>query len=451
VIPGKLLVGAYPGVVDDDANMSLLWSLLTQSVTTFCCLQIEYPGPEVTPQMWRDGLAIRPYYDDVIDILRHVDGMREMSVSDRPSAAHASAAHTQATLMHPTVTTSDKIDFVHVPIVDCSVTDDTTMLNLCHDLARRLLDNDEVIYLHCWGGHGRTGTVVCILLHIIYGLDVEECLRYCQFVHDLRQVPIDVGSPQTKTQRDQVVRIVEGIVREKREKQMLEDMVGSNSVNSGVSMDQAWSEERDESNYNANNAHANNSNDRNSDKKTGTVSGYAKASAGKKSLQAMRDKSRAEKENKLIMLKETRDTNSSTNNATNNDHTTHGNGNTANRKESDTMVISGLQIAEKQQSDGAKNGATQGGVSSAKPTLMPASHSACAAAPAPASNNSGELPAMGGKATAPAAAAAKTTIAPIVAPMASGEKEDEERDAMIVTPRPPAEGTKAKVPSPRKN
>ena len=55
------------------------------------------------------------------------------------------------------MTSSDKLGFVHVPIVDCSVTDDTTIVNLCKDLVRRLAEG-EVMYLHCWGGHGRTGT-----------------------------------------------------------------------------------------------------------------------------------------------------------------------------------------------------------------------------------------------------------------------------------------------------
>ena len=33
VIPGRLLVGAYPGVTDDDENMSLIWSILSCRVT----------------------------------------------------------------------------------------------------------------------------------------------------------------------------------------------------------------------------------------------------------------------------------------------------------------------------------------------------------------------------------------------------------------------------------
>ena len=65
-----------------------------------------------------------------------------------------------------------------------------------------------MIYLHCWGGHGRAGTITCLLLHWLYGLNALDAMARCQFVHDLRRVPIVVGSPQTQTQRDQVCRVV---------------------------------------------------------------------------------------------------------------------------------------------------------------------------------------------------------------------------------------------------
>lgn len=70
-------------------------------------------------------------------------------------------------------------------------------------LAQRL-QRGEKIYLHCWGGHGRTGTVVSLMLAFMYGLNAEEAMYRCQYVHDLRKVPISVGSPQTQGQRDQV-------------------------------------------------------------------------------------------------------------------------------------------------------------------------------------------------------------------------------------------------------
>ena len=47
------------------------------------------------------------------------------------------------------------------------------------------------------------------MLHLMYGLSAQQCMQYCQLVHDLRQYPVEVGSPQTQTQCDQVVSIDE--------------------------------------------------------------------------------------------------------------------------------------------------------------------------------------------------------------------------------------------------
>jgi hypothetical protein len=85
-------------------------------------------------------------------------------------------------------------------------------------LARHLVEmvqRGHRLYLHCWGGHGRTGTVVCIMLYLIYGLSAPDAMRRCQFVHDLRRIPIDVGSPQTAKQRAQVTRIISRLMSAK--------------------------------------------------------------------------------------------------------------------------------------------------------------------------------------------------------------------------------------------
>lgn len=46
-------------------------------------------------------------------------------------------------------------------------------------LAQKLvkdISEGQIIYLHCWGGHGRTGTVVCIMLYLLYGVSGNLCL-----------------------------------------------------------------------------------------------------------------------------------------------------------------------------------------------------------------------------------------------------------------------------------
>jgi protein-tyrosine phosphatase len=67
------------------------------------------------------------------------------------------------------------LTFIHFPIRDCGVTDDGRVLELARNLVQ-CISQGEVIYLHCWGGHGRTGTLVCIMLHLMYGVSVGTAL-----------------------------------------------------------------------------------------------------------------------------------------------------------------------------------------------------------------------------------------------------------------------------------
>lgn len=96
-----------------------------------------------------------------------------------------------------------KIDFLHLPIIDGNVTTDSAMNRLAEDCMERIL-RGERLYIHCWGGHGRTGTLVAVLLGRLYGLPYTNALRYTQAFHDSRVYPQGVRSPQTPVQRAQV-------------------------------------------------------------------------------------------------------------------------------------------------------------------------------------------------------------------------------------------------------
>mmetsp|Transcript_12804 Transcript_12804/g.40615 ORF Transcript_12804/g.40615 Transcript_12804/m.40615 type:complete len:374 (-) Transcript_12804:525-1646(-) len=183
-IPGRLMVGAFPGVPDDEENERVLASILKEGVTTFVCLQREY-DPRATDDEWRSGAALRPYFSTAVDVAHELDPTRQLS-------------------------------FVHFGIEDCSVGDDGAVTQFAIDLADRIRSTNEIVYLHCWGGHGRAGTIVCLLLHLLYGLDDRAALVRCQLVHDTRRVPIAVGSPQTPRQREQVSRIIAQLRRSPR-------------------------------------------------------------------------------------------------------------------------------------------------------------------------------------------------------------------------------------------
>jgi hypothetical protein len=83
------------------------------------------------------------------------------------------------------------------------------------DLGVTTLDG-KMSYVHCWGGHGRSGLAICLLYHFLFGMNAEEAMETAQRYHDMRvSVPPDkdrfgkilypkVRVPQTDQQRDQL-------------------------------------------------------------------------------------------------------------------------------------------------------------------------------------------------------------------------------------------------------
>jgi hypothetical protein len=186
VILDRLMVGAYPSSFDDDENDEILSGILQCGISTFVCLQLEYQHG-VSEAQWRSGVSLRPYIEDAMEICE-----RERNTGH---------------LIPP-----EELKFLHHGIVDCGTTTDATVLELALDVCYRLLA-DEVIYLHCWGGHGRTGTVVAVALGLMYNLPSSEALARTQLYHDLRVCSLNVPSPQTPQQRRQVERILEAVAR----------------------------------------------------------------------------------------------------------------------------------------------------------------------------------------------------------------------------------------------
>ena len=135
-------------------------------------------SPHATERSWRSGRAPRPYMHDIRRLM---------------------AAH-KRDLPHP------KVDFVHLPIVDGSVTSDAVLDRFVDDLASRprrqatlhpLLGRPRP-HRHRRRHHARPH----VRRHHL------QALARTQLLHDLRDEPQDVGSPSTEVQRAQVRRLL---------------------------------------------------------------------------------------------------------------------------------------------------------------------------------------------------------------------------------------------------
>ena len=126
------------------------------------------------------------------------------------------------------------IRFYDFPIKDRSIDNDMRTIKFVRVLIKSLLDKNKLFYLHCRGGHGRTGILVSILLGLMFNISSNEALNYCQALHFRRwkSNSIDLTknivteeakrtchyrciSPQTKSQYSQVRRILGSLIIEK--------------------------------------------------------------------------------------------------------------------------------------------------------------------------------------------------------------------------------------------
>jgi len=104
--------------------------------------------------------------------------------------------------------------FHHFPIPDRSVVDDHIMIDYMKQIYDLLITTDKIIYIHCLGGHGRTGVVVSLFLAHKYNISSSLALQLCQILHDARWIktgkvgqPFRFKSPQTRSQIAQVHRL----------------------------------------------------------------------------------------------------------------------------------------------------------------------------------------------------------------------------------------------------
>ena len=159
VVPGtRLMAGEYPGDRDSDVAATRLAAFLDAGVRTF----VDLTAPA-------DGLV--PYEPTLRRLAMGYD-----------------------------------VERLSFPIKDVSITDDDGMCRIL-DAIDSALAADRTVYVHCWGGVGRTGTVVgCWLVR--HGKTGDEALaevaRLFQLMTPKKLARNNRGSPETHEQREMI-------------------------------------------------------------------------------------------------------------------------------------------------------------------------------------------------------------------------------------------------------
>ena len=158
VIPGRFAAGEYPGAKDPREAATRLRALLRSGIDHFIDL--------TTPQ---DGLE--PYIETA---KREARGLGLSPGWER----HA--------------------------IADVSVPSSPEQMSSILNAIDAAMDDGRTVYLHCWGGVGRTGTVVgCWLVRRGHTGDeaLEQIAEWWQGVEKVWRLP---SSPETDAQRDYI-------------------------------------------------------------------------------------------------------------------------------------------------------------------------------------------------------------------------------------------------------
>lgn len=112
-------------------------------------------------------------------------------------------------------TTPYKTNYVYInyPIIDRKIPEDwrsfaNLVVKVC--IIIRNLKQDEKVYIHCKGGHGRSGILVACIFCQYYGMSTEEALKQTARCHarrpEMREKWRKLGSPQGMRQKDFVHR-----------------------------------------------------------------------------------------------------------------------------------------------------------------------------------------------------------------------------------------------------
>lgn len=156
---GKLYGGEYPGDRNPDVARTRLRSLITLGIRTF--VDLTAPADRMSP------------YEELLAELETEAGA--------------------------------PLNRFSLPIADMAVPESGGIMETILKSIRESSSRAPAVYVHCWGGIGRTGTVVGCWLREC-GYDPEAALAHVQHLYasHMAKVRIHPESPQTPAQKDYI-------------------------------------------------------------------------------------------------------------------------------------------------------------------------------------------------------------------------------------------------------
>lgn len=201
LVPGALMTGRYPFVepsrcTSRNVGEEQLERIISHGIKTFVSLQGELPHQKDMPLKGVDGFQgykapatlIAAALSDPPTV-EEMNGLRTPYL-DKFLPPKKNAPKTSRRMI--------ELEFLHYPIVDLSVPTMGLLDEIVNSTIERIQGGD-VMYLHCWGGRGRAGTVGACVVGKMYDLSAEEALERVQRAFDTRN---DGGrkSPETEEQ-----------------------------------------------------------------------------------------------------------------------------------------------------------------------------------------------------------------------------------------------------------
>jgi len=205
LLPGSVMVGRYPYCEKSRCTSKAkgelqLTKIIETGISTFVCLQAEIPAQSQLSLAGKDGfLPYRSTAELIKSSQSPPPGMETMMGLRNPTLNKFLPDKKRAPPSYQSQAPSYTLDFMHFPIVDLSVPSAAELATLVQDLADRVIKGEK-IYIHCWGGRGRAGTVGACLLGKLYGLSADEAIARVQRAFITRGDTKYDRSPETDEQ-----------------------------------------------------------------------------------------------------------------------------------------------------------------------------------------------------------------------------------------------------------